>query len=139
MNYDLDERSFQRSEPKRQLALELFGCDSRLKLSLSVDDIANSLSLREVDALVEECSEGELARFGDARSSLNCNPEYAREDDGTAVTTDFYNVFAGIRARRFEVSEEDLVYDLGASGVDDTPELGAVWGVQMCVRFRTED
>src|SRR5438093_185629 len=90
----LSTRSLVSRKPGGQLAPELFGRDSRLILSLRVNDIANPLSLSKVNAPIEKGSKGELARLRYARSSVDHHPEYVPEDYRTTVTTDFYNIFA---------------------------------------------
>src|SRR5712671_4404871 len=94
-----DERVFERSQPDRQCAFELPGCDSRLILSLGVDDIANCLGLCEVDTFVQESAKGELTGLGDARSAINRQLKHAPENDRAAVATDLHYVLAGVRVR----------------------------------------
>src|SRR2546423_7336888 len=97
MNDHVDEYVFEWRQSSRQFPFKLFGCDPRLKTGLRVDDIANGLRLREVDAFVCKSAKGEFAWFCDPRPSLDCQLKHACKNDWASVATYFYNVFARVR------------------------------------------
>jgi hypothetical protein len=113
----------------------LFGRDSRLILRLSVNHIANRLSLREVNTLIKKSSKGELARLSYACSSVKHHPQHSLQDYRTAMATDFHNIFAGIRVRRFEICEDNFVYDLTGGWIGNLFEPRQVRFVERAAGF----
>src|SRR5262245_48617893 len=139
MNDDFDHHIFERSQPFGQFAFELFGSDSRLVFSHIVYEIANSLSLRQVDSFVEERAEGELARLGYARAAMNYELKHTTKDDGAAVGTDLNNIFAGVRAWGLEVRDDGFINDFGGNGIDDSAEPSVVRLAYWRAGLRFED
>src|SRR5690554_5030577 len=100
MNDDFDDFVFEWAQAARQVAAHLASGDARLKGGLSVDEVADGLRLRQIDAAIEEGAEREFAGFGKARAEASHDRQHAAEHDGAAVTTDLDDIFAGVRVRR---------------------------------------
>src|SRR5205085_8582383 len=139
VNDDFNQRVFDGREALRQRAFELASRDARLILSLRVDAIAHGLRLRQIKAAVEKSAKGKLARLTDARAAGDEQFEHAAQNHRAAVTTQLDNLFAGVRARHFEVSQQRFINRFIGGRINDMPELHTARRIERRTRIGVKD
>src|SRR5262249_32335788 len=102
-----------------QLPVELPRGQSGLKGCLSLDQVANCLSLGEVDSTIEERAHGELARFGQTRAEGKRVFDQPGQDDRTAMTGDLDDIFTCVRPGRFEKGQDRGIQGFPRFNVED--------------------
>ena len=90
----------ERREAARDGAIHLLRGDARLVERGGVDQVADGLGLRQVDAAVEEGAQRELAGFGQARAGVERALHGVAQHDRRAVAGDLDHVFGGVGSRR---------------------------------------
>src|SRR5579872_6699115 len=129
----------ERFYPVRQCTVELLGGDLGLEKRLRLDQIADRLRLREIDASMQKAAHGELAGFSHARSARQSLLHQILENDGRSVRRNLDHVLSCVRVGLLEESGDHFVDTLAAADVNQLTENGAAGlerPVQPQQRFR---
>src|SRR5262249_4078006 len=87
-----------------------------------VDQVANRLCLRQIEAAVEKGAEGEFAGIGQTRARSEGALDRMAQHDRRAVAGDLNQVLGGVGAGTFEERDDHLV-DGGTLGVAEFGEM----------------
>jgi hypothetical protein len=79
------------------------------RVSLSIDEVAHSLSLTEIKTTVRECAQSELAGISGARTKSQERVYDMEQEHGRAVTAQLDDLLARKRVRRFEVGNKRAI------------------------------
>ena len=85
------------------------GCNLRLIQRLRLDQVADSFSLGEIDAPIEERAHGEFAGLGQASPSGEGKINHVSEDHWRTVSRDFDDVIGGVGVRFGKVSHHHVI------------------------------
>src|SRR4029078_13313426 len=73
-----------------------------------VDQVGDTLGLRQVDLAVEECPLGEFAGLRKAGAEVEATAQNLREHRGAAVAVELEHRLAGVRGGRRTIQRPDL-------------------------------
>ena len=100
----LDKLFLPRSDAARDRAFHLLRRDASLIQGSGFNEVADRLSLRQIDAAVEIGAQSEFARFGQARTSYTGAFDTVAQDNRRSMARDFHHIFGGVRTRRLKIS-----------------------------------
>ena len=112
-------RRANRRRPRRKLPLELAQRQPPRRLGARVHQVHHRLSLRQVNAAIEEGAQRHLAGTGQPRARRQRQRQDAPQRQRRAVRLNLHHILAGVGARRAHEDCQRLVHQLAAGGVHD--------------------
>ncbi len=107
------ERLLSRRHPMTQRATQLARRLPCLRECLRLDQIANRLGLREIDAPCQKCTLRELARVGKTRTQLECAAQQQLQNHRRSVRGNFDNIFRRVGIRCCKKSHNGFINTFG--------------------------
>src|SRR5262249_51634395 len=123
--HQIEEGICNRTDHPSQRALKLIKGDTRLQRRDRIDQIGHRLRLRQIDASIQKCSQGELARLGESSTLIDGLRHNGPKDDSASVRAQLNGVFTGIRPWRGEKRHDDVIDWRLIDG--NTRERGLAW------------
>ena len=104
----------ERRDAARNRAARLLRGDARLIQRGGVDQVADRLGLRQIDAAIQIGPQREFARLGEARARFERPFDGVAQNHGRAVAGNLDHVFGGVGAGRRKICDHNLINGMAA-------------------------